>query len=226
MRHRSSRSSLTACPNLTILVTSRVRLRLSNEREVALAPLSLANVADPLERLQTNEANALFADRARRVDPHFTLSDQNAVAVTEICQRLDGLPLAIELAASRLRILPVPSLLERLDHRLPLLTGGDRDRPAHQQSMRATIAWSYDLLGPDEQRFLQVDVGFRRRAFARIGGGAGTGDWFEPDRIPGDIDHAHGKRARATSPNLEWEPSLSHVRDDSRVRAGAARSGG
>ena len=143
------------CPNSVILVTSRVRLRLSNERELALSPLTLAKVTDPLDRLQANEANLLFVERARRVDPHFTLSDQNAVAVTEICRGLDGLPLAIELAASRMRMLPVPALLERLDRRLPLLTGGNRDRPAHQQSMRATIAWSYDLLQPDEQRFLR-----------------------------------------------------------------------
>ncbi len=145
----------TACPKLAILVTSRVRLRLSNEREFVLSPLPLANVTDSLERLQANEANVLFAERARRCDPNFTLSDQNAVAVTEICHRLDGLPLAIELAASRLRVLPVPALLERLDRRLPLLTGGDRDRPAHQQSMRATIGWSYDLLPPNGQRFLR-----------------------------------------------------------------------
>jgi predicted ATPase/transcriptional regulator with XRE-family HTH domain len=144
-----------ACPNLTILITSRVRLRLSNECERAVSPLFLANVTDPLDRLQTNEANRLFAERARRVDPRFTLSDQNAVAVTEICRRLDGLPLAIELAASRLRILPVPALLDRLDQRLPLLTGGDRDLHPRQQSMRETIAWSYDLLPPVEQRFLR-----------------------------------------------------------------------
>jgi predicted ATPase/transcriptional regulator with XRE-family HTH domain len=144
-----------ACPRLTLLVTSRVRLRLSNERELALAPLILANVADPLDQLRSNEANLLFAEQARRADPHFTITGQNAVAVTEICQRLDGLPLAIELAASRLRILPVPALLERLGQRLPLLIGGDRDRPPRHQSMRETIAWSYELLRPIEQRFLR-----------------------------------------------------------------------
>jgi transcriptional regulator with XRE-family HTH domain len=119
----------TVCPNLAILITSRVRLRLSNEREYVLAPLSVANAGDPLDRLKSNEANLLFAERAKRVDQQFALSGENAVAVTEICCRLDGLPLAIELAASRLRILPVPVLLERLDRPLPLLTGGDRDRP-------------------------------------------------------------------------------------------------
>jgi predicted ATPase/DNA-binding XRE family transcriptional regulator len=144
-----------ACPKLAILVTSRVRLRLSNEREIALPPLSLASVTDSLEHLQTNEANMLFAERARRVDPEFTLSDQNAVTVTEICRRLDGLPLAIELAASRLRVLPAPALLERLDPRLPLLSGGDRDRPSRQQSMHSTIAWSYAALQSAEQRFLR-----------------------------------------------------------------------
>jgi non-specific serine/threonine protein kinase len=145
----------TVCPNLAILITSRVRLRLSNEREYVLAPLSVANAGDPLDRLKSNEANLLFAERAKRVDQQFALSGENAVAVTEICCRLDGLPLAIELAASRLRILPVPVLLERLDRPLPLLTGGDRDRPPRQQSMRETIAWSYDLLRPAEQRVLR-----------------------------------------------------------------------
>ncbi|HET9659554.1 MAG TPA: helix-turn-helix domain-containing protein [Thermomicrobiales bacterium] len=144
-----------ACPKLTILVTSRMRLRVSNEHELALPPLPLANIADSLDHLQTNEANLLFAERAKRVDPQFALSGQNAVAVTEICQRLDGLPLAIELAASRLRILPVPALLERLDRRLPLLSGGDRDRPTRQHSMRDTIAWSYELLDPTTKRFFR-----------------------------------------------------------------------
>jgi predicted ATPase/transcriptional regulator with XRE-family HTH domain len=144
-----------ACPNLTLLVTSRVRLRVSSERELTVPPLSLADITDPLEKLQSSEANQLFAVRARRADPQFTLSHEHAGTVTEICSRLDGIPLAIELAASRLRILSLPELLDRLDRRLPMLTGGDRDLHPRQQSMQSTIAWSYALLTSTEQRFLR-----------------------------------------------------------------------
>jgi predicted ATPase/transcriptional regulator with XRE-family HTH domain len=144
-----------ACPHLTVLVTSRARLRVSNEWELAVPPLSLAGPKAPLEELRASDAIQLFAERGRRVDPRFELTDRNIATVAEICQRLDGLPLAIELAASRLRVLSVASLSERLDRRLPLLTGGDRDRPPRQQSMRETIAWSYDLLKPIEQQFLR-----------------------------------------------------------------------
>ena len=144
-----------ACPHLTLLVTSRVRLRVSREREVAVPPLSLADPDASLQQLRASDAIQLFAERAQRVDPLFELSDDNVAMVSMICRRLDGLPLAIELAASRLRVLPVPALLERLDQPLPLLTRGDRDRHPRQQSMWNTIAWSYDLLQPDEQRLLQ-----------------------------------------------------------------------
>ena len=144
-----------ACPGLTVLVTSRVRLRISSEHEISVAPLSLADANASNDRLRASTAIQLFADRARRVDPQFALSEQNLVTVAEICRRLDGLPLAIELAASRLRILPLPVLLERLDRRLPILTGGDRDLPSRQQSMRDTIAWSYELLDPAAKRIFR-----------------------------------------------------------------------
>ncbi len=145
----------TGCPHLSVLVTSRVRLRISRECEFVVAPLSLADHRAPFDQQRASDANQLFAARARSIDPGFALSNQNAADVSEICRRLDGLPLAIELAASRLRILPLSALLARLDTRLPLLTGGDRDLPLRQQSMRETIAWSYELLQPDEQRFLR-----------------------------------------------------------------------
>jgi predicted ATPase/DNA-binding XRE family transcriptional regulator len=149
-------ASLSAtCAQLTILVTSRTRLRLTVEREFKLAPFPLAEITDTLDRLQNNDANMFFDAQARRIDPTFSLTGENALAVTEICRRLDGLPLAIELAASRLRMMPVPNLLERLNRRLPLLSGGARDLPMRQQSMRATIGWSYDLLSVTEQRFLR-----------------------------------------------------------------------
>lgn len=142
-------------PHVVVLVTSRVRLRVSAEREIAIPPLEVADQGSSLQHLRSSGAVRLFGERASMADPDFELSDQNTTAIAEICRRLDGLPLAIELAAPRLRVLPVATLLERLDQRLPLLTGGPRDLPRRQQSMRETIAWSYDLLEPEEQRFLR-----------------------------------------------------------------------
>ncbi len=144
-----------ACPALAILVTSRIRLRVSRERALTIPPLLLADSNVPIEQLRTSDAIQLFAERARRADPRFELTDENVATVSEICRRLEGLPLAIELAASRLRVLSAPALLERLNRRLPLLTGGDRDLPPRQQSMRDTIAWSYELLDPAAKRLLR-----------------------------------------------------------------------
>ena len=104
-----------------------------------------------LEQLSQYEAVRLFIERAQAVKPDFAVDNDNAPAVAEICHRLDGLPLAIELAAARVRLLPPQALLARLEQRLPLLTGGARDAPARQQTLRDTIAWSYDLLQPEEQ---------------------------------------------------------------------------
>jgi predicted ATPase/DNA-binding CsgD family transcriptional regulator len=136
-----------------ILATSRVRLRLSGEREHGVPSLVLPAEVDSLTdkvALQS-EAVRLFVTRAQAVQDDFALTEQNASEITEICRRLDGLPLAIELAATRIKVLPPAALLARLDRRLPLLTGGGRDLPARQQTMRDTIAWSYDLLPADEQ---------------------------------------------------------------------------
>src|SRR5215216_7284311 len=148
---------LGACPDVTVLATSRVRFRVSAEREVPIAPLGLAELDRHrgVEDISTSDAVRLFVARAEAVQPDFALTSDNAVAVAEICRRLDGLPLAIELAAARVKVLPPSALLARLDHRLPLLTGGGRDLPARQQTMRAAIAWSYDLLTPEEQRLFR-----------------------------------------------------------------------
>ena len=146
---------LAACPGLKVLVTSRAPLRLSGEQRV---PGPAAGAARPpstaptrCERCSQSEAVRLFVERAQAVRPDFALTTTNAAAVAEICRRLDGLPLAIELAAARIRLLPPGALLARLERRLPLLTGGARDLPARQQTLRDTIAWSYDLLSPEEQ---------------------------------------------------------------------------
>jgi predicted ATPase/DNA-binding CsgD family transcriptional regulator/transcriptional regulator with XRE-family HTH domain len=160
---------LAACPRLHVLVTSRAALRLSAERELLVPPLLLPDPARDVATgrpghtaLNDCESVRLFVDRAQAVNGHFALTDDNAAAVAEICRRLDGLPLAIELAAARTRLLEPQAMLARLEHRLHLLTGGARDLPARQQTLRKTIAWSYDLLDPPEQllfRRLAVFVG-------------------------------------------------------------------
>ena len=131
---------LRACPGLNVLVTSRTRLHLFGERAVPVSPLSLPT-----------EAVRLFVERTRDVRPGFALTAANAADVAEICRRLDGLPLAIELAAARGQLFSPAALLARLEHRLPHLTHGPRDLPDRLRTMRDAIAWSFDLLTPAEQ---------------------------------------------------------------------------
>lgn len=152
---------LTFAPRLKLLVTSHETLRIRGERVVSLAPLS---VPDPehlpeLECLMQFPAIALFIARARESRPDFVLTGQNAEHIVRICQRLDGLPLALELAAAWLKVLPPEALLGRLEHRLPLLIHGPRDLPSRQQTMRDTINWSFDLLTVQEKAlFRQLAV--------------------------------------------------------------------
>jgi predicted ATPase len=140
--------ALDAAPRLTLLVTSREPLRVRDERVVPVLPLALpaAPPLPDLDRLSQVPAVALFVERVREVQPDFAITADNAQAIAEICRRLDGLPLALELAAARSNVLPPTALLARLEHRLPLLVHGARDLPQRQQTLRNTIAWSYDLL--------------------------------------------------------------------------------
>jgi predicted ATPase/DNA-binding SARP family transcriptional activator len=142
---------LAAAPGLHLLVTSRTRLHLSGEHEYLLPPLELPQHDTSVGELVRSEAVDLFARRAAAAQPTFRVGEENASQVGELCRRLDGLPLAIELAAARVKLLPLPALVARLDHRLALLTGGPRDLPPRHQSLRAAIAWSYDLLEPAAQ---------------------------------------------------------------------------
>ncbi len=148
---------LAACPHLRVLVTSRVVLHVRAEHEFNVPPLSLP---DPkrlpdLVTLSQYEAVALFIERAQAVKPDFQVTNANAPAVAAICARLDGLPLAIELAAARSKLLPPQALLARLSQRLAVLTSGARDAPARHQTLRNTIAWSYDLLDAAEQQLFR-----------------------------------------------------------------------
>ncbi|MFN8474992.1 MAG: helix-turn-helix domain-containing protein [Anaerolineae bacterium] len=157
---------LATSPHIKLLVTSREVLRLRAEHVFPVEPLAVPPLRDlpPLEALAAYPAVALFAERASDARPDFRVTDENAAAVAEICARLDGLPLAIELAAARVRLLPPAALLSRLGKGFALVAGGARDLPARQQTLQATIEWSYDLLAEDEKTL------FRR--FAVFAGGA------------------------------------------------------
>lgn len=144
---------LTRCPNVKVLVTSRMPLHVRGEHEIAVSPLHFPaeHSSLDLDKLSEIDAVKLFVQRAQAVQPAFQLSPHNADDVAEICRRLDGLPLAIELAAVRTKIFPIRALRERLSHRMALLTGGARDLPERLQTMRRAIQWSFDLLTPQEQ---------------------------------------------------------------------------
>ncbi|HET9662272.1 MAG TPA: TIR domain-containing protein [Thermomicrobiales bacterium] len=147
-----------ASPDLRILVTSRESLRIRSEYEISVQPLELPERTTEIdfEAVAAAPAVALFLDTASTVRSGFALSEDNVATVAEICRRLDGLPLAIELAAARVRHFPPGVLLQNLTRRLPMLTGGRRDQPARQQTLARTISWSYDLLPPAEQRLFRL----------------------------------------------------------------------
>jgi predicted ATPase/transcriptional regulator with XRE-family HTH domain/TolA-binding protein len=144
---------LAACERLTMLVTSRAPLHLVAEREYPVPPMPVPQPGhgDAWTTIRDLDAVQLFVDRVQAVQPAFALTEANAHTICAICHRLDGLPLAIELAAARSRVFPLATLEQRLEQRLPLLSGGARDLPARQRTLRGTIDWSFHLLAIDEQ---------------------------------------------------------------------------
>jgi predicted ATPase len=151
---------LAGASKLKIIVTSRIVLRLRGEHEFPVSPLGTpAGLTQSVEELLNNESIALFRQQAKMARPQFEITDENRDAVAEICRRLDGLPLAIEIAAARIRILSPQAILKRLDQSLTLLVGGPKDLPDRQQALRRTIDWSYELLEPELQAlFMQLGV--------------------------------------------------------------------
>ncbi len=150
---------LGGCAQLRILATSREPLRISGELTYRVPPLAVPNARETAQLSAADAAGyaavALFVQRAHATDRHFVLNDENAQAIAEICRRLDGIPLAIELAAARVSVLPVRTLATKLNDRFAILTGGNRSALPRHQTMRALIDWSYDLLAPDEQRLFE-----------------------------------------------------------------------
>ncbi len=171
---------LASASRLRVLATSRAPLRVSGEQEFPVPPFSVPNPEADLQTLETSDAVRLFIDRARLVRPDFAPGADELAVVADICQRLDGLPLAIELVAARLRLFPPAAIRDRLGRRLDALVGGAADLPRRQQSMRAAIAWSYDLLHEPERalfRRLAVFVGgWTLEAAEQVGGHAPVSD--------------------------------------------------
>jgi predicted ATPase len=148
---------LSVCPLLKILVTSRATLHLQGEHEFSVLPLSVPDIhqSPTVETIEQSPAVTLFVERAQSRKFDFQLTEENALLIAEICANLDGLPLALELAAARIKLLPLQELRSRLNHRLTVLTNGGRDVPQRQKTLRSTIAWSYDLLSDEEQRLFR-----------------------------------------------------------------------
>jgi predicted ATPase/class 3 adenylate cyclase len=151
---------LRAAPDMKVIVTSRIPLHAYGEQEFPVPALGLPSKgATSVDEVARAESARLFVERAMAVDPGFRLTGENAAAISEVVHRLDGLPLAIELAAARVRILPLDALRSRLDQRLTVLVGGPRDRPSRQQTLRGAIDWSYDMLEePDRRLFARFSV--------------------------------------------------------------------
>jgi predicted ATPase/DNA-binding SARP family transcriptional activator/DNA-binding CsgD family transcriptional regulator len=233
---------LVACPSLTVLATSRAPLRLSGEHEFPVPPLALPEAAllgdsagahtaawvGRLAALAACDSVRLFVERARAIRPDFALSPDNAAAVAELCRRLDGLPLALELAAARVRVLSVRALLGRQERPLSLLTGGARDVPARHRTLGAAIAWSHDLLGPWERtlfRRLAVFAGGWPLEAAGVVCAPDDGVDRLPNDTPGERDPSGGGSGEdAALDGLDALARMSLVRAEAGA-GGAVRFG-
>jgi non-specific serine/threonine protein kinase len=201
---------LATCPHLAVLATSRAALHISGECEFPVPPLALPNPAPAAAGSPVyTDAIRLFALRARSVKPEFVLTADNAPIVAAICQRLDGLPLAIELAAARIKVLSPPALLARLEGRLDLLVHGPRDVPTRQRTMRDAVAWSYDLLNADERalfRRLSVFVGgFTLDAVDAVAGGWEGRAFDALDGVAALVDHSLVRLVERTDGDPRFE---------------------
>ena len=200
---------LAACGRLKVLATSRAALHVSGEQLYPVPPLPIPARDQPVspESAAQCAAVALFVQRAQAVKPAFSLTPESAPAVAEICQRLEGLPLAIELAAARIRLLPPSAMLSRLENRLEFLTDGGRDLPARQQTLRNAIAWSHDLLTAEEQqlfRRLSVFVGGGTLEAVAAVAGSGTAEGPLLDRLGSLLDKSLVREVEDT----EGQPRL------------------
>ena len=219
---------LSDCPELTVLATSREALHVRAEQVFAVPPLALPppdRGRATAEAIGESEAVQLFVDRAHVVDPDFELTDDNASAVAEICRRLDGLPLAIELAAARLGLFSPDVLRDRLDDRLGLLRSGPRDLPVRQQTLRSTIDWSYELLEPGEQRLFELLAVFADADVTadRVGCRRRRGDRRRGGRRPRWTGRARREEPAAPGGRAGWRAAGRDAPDDPGVRRRPAR---
>ncbi|GAB4214386.1 MAG: hypothetical protein OHK0022_52850 [Roseiflexaceae bacterium] len=197
---------LNKAPSLDILITSRTALHLPRERELLVPPLELPNLQQlpQLDELRWNPSVALFTERAKQADPDFELDSSNAAAVAALCVRLDGMPLAIELAAARSRMLPVETMLDRLDNRFELLRSTTSNQPGRQQTLRETLDWSYNLLGPSAQRLLVL-----------LGAFAGSATLEAIGRVAADVPAPHTPAALLDDLDALLDSSLLRRTDGS-----------
>jgi predicted ATPase/DNA-binding CsgD family transcriptional regulator len=201
---------LAASPGLRVLATSRAPLHVRGEHQYPLAPLQLPGAAElaSLEDLAEVEAVKLFVERARALDPAFALTSDNAAAVAGICARLDGLPLAIELAAARTRLFIPTALLARLDRRLPMLTEGPMDAPLRQRTLRSTIGWSFGLLSERDQRVF-ASLGVFAGGFTLAAAEAVAIDSADPNGGPDvltSLNHLVEQNVLTVAPDADGEP--------------------
>jgi predicted ATPase len=219
---------LNDCRELHVLVTSRTPLHLEREYEHSVPPLSVPDPAahPDLESASQYEAVNLFVERAKAAKDTFALTAQNTSAVSQICSRLDGLPLAIELAAARIKILPPHALLERLNSRLKLLTGGAADKPTRQQTLRGAIDWSYSALAPGEQTLLdRLSVFSGGCSFEAAEAVCGTGEDFDLlDRLASLVDKNLVKQDGEEQPRFRLLETIREYAQEKLAAAGDAES--